>query len=152
MAQGLYHVRKQLYNKDREEFIDEPIPTQPVRIHNLGRSTHTTGVGSVWAMGSYNIGTNLTLQIVFEEFSTNTPNVFFRIRHGSIGTIDTPYLEAAGQETRMGGVRDPLESIESGTPAYLTVEALGPCSQGSFQGIGSVGNITIGAKVVGYFV
>lgn len=152
MAEGIKHIRKQLYNRDREEFVDEPIPTEPVRIFNLGRSAHTKGVGSVWAMGSYKIGTNLTLQIVFEEFSTNTPNVYFRIRHGSIGTIDAPYLEAAGQETRMGAVSEPLESIDSGTPAYLTVEALGPCSQGSFQGIGSVGNITIGAKVIGYFV
>jgi len=150
MAGKLQFLRRQLYNRAREEFIDEPIPTEPVRITKIGRSTYSKNVGSAWAMGSYNIGTELTLQLVFEEFSTNTPNVYFRIRHDKIGTIDTPYLEATGQETRIGGIFEPLESI--GTSGYLRVDALGPNVAGAFQGIGSVGNITIGAKVVGYFV
>ncbi|MDI6860215.1 MAG: hypothetical protein QMC85_06945 [Methanocellales archaeon] len=150
MPKTLQYHRRQLYDRSRETFVDEPIPTEPVRITKIGRSTYTKGVGSVWAMGSYNIGTEQTLQIVFEEFSTNTPNVYFRIRHDKIGTIDTPYLESAGQETRIGGIFDPLESI--GTSGYLRVDALGPFDGGKYQGIGSVGNINIGAKVVGYFI
>ena len=150
MAEKLQFLRRQLYNRAREEFIDEPIPTEPMRIFNVGRSKHSKNVGSPWNIGSYRMGTEQTLQIVFQEFSTNTPNVYFQVRHDNIGTIETPYLEAAGQETRIGGIFDPLESI--GTSGYLRVDALGPNVAGKFQGIGSVGNVTVGAKVVGYFI
>jgi len=150
MAERIQFLRRQMYNRAREEFIDEPIPTNPARIFGVGRSTHSKDVGSPWNIGSYYIGTEQTLQIVFEEFSTNTPNVYFQIRHDNVGTIETPYLEAAGQETRIGGISEPLESI--GTSGYLRVDALGPNIAGAFKGIGSVGNVTVGAKVVGYFI
>jgi len=151
MAEKLQYKREQLYDRARETFVDKPIPTEPVRIFGTGRSTYSKGVGSPWNVGSYNIGTEQVLQIVFEEFSTNTPNVYFQIRHDNIGTIDTPYLESAGQETRIGGIFEPLESI--GTSGYLRVDVLGPgSSDGTFEGIGSEGNIRLTAKLVGYFI
>lgn len=87
--------------------------------------------------------------MVFEDFNTNTPNVFFAIVHSRLGTVDLPIIEAMGGVTRIGGLDSPLESFGPGT---VKIYALGPGSTkaASFQGVGSVGRITISAKLLGY--
>ena len=133
-------------SKNPPEFVDEKIPTSPIRIFKQGRPSST----GTWFIGSHYIGTNQVLQITFESFNTNTPNVFFRLYHSRDGTLVLPYLEAAGQDTRIGDLHKPLESVGPGT---FQVDVLGPgSSSGVFEGVGSQGVNVLSAKILGYII
>ena len=152
MSNELQYQRRQYLDQSKNppEFVDEVIPTEPVRIFKQGRSGYTRSVGSFMLVGSYEVGTNQVMQIVFEDFNTNTPNVFFRLHHSRLGTLDLPYLESKGQETRIGDLNQPLESIPPGT---FRVDVIGPGSaNGAFEGIGSMGVNVFSSKVMGYIL
>ena len=145
---------KKLLDKRKPDLIDEMNPTVPMRLFNVGRGTATKGVGSAWLMGSKTLtGSPLTqtLQVVMERFNTNTPNVWFAIVHSRRGTVDTPYLESTGESGAIGDLYSPLESFGPGT---VKLYALGPGSSkaGRWQGVGSIGAITISGKLLGYLV
>jgi hypothetical protein len=145
---NIEYLRRQFLDESKNppEFVDEIIPTSPIRIFKQGRPSST----GTWMLGGYYIGTNQVLQITFEDFNTNTPNVFFRLYHSRDGTLDLPYLEAAGQETRIGDLHSPLESIGPGT---FQVDVMGPGSpDGNFQGVGTQGINVLSAKILGYII
>lgn len=146
----------QRYDKLRNppQFLDVPLLTQSFRVQNVGRNTRTVGAGSAWLMGSKTIiGTPIleekSILLTYESFATNTPNIFFAVVHSRLGTVDTIHLKGVGDEARIGGLDSPLEAFGPGT---VKLYALGPGSSkaGSFQGIGSVGRITLAGKLLGF--
>jgi hypothetical protein len=147
MSEVVY-CRKQFLDRSKNppEFVDDKIPTEPVRIFKQGRPSSL----GTWLIGSYYVGSNQVLQITFEDFNTNSANVYWRLYHSRDGTLDIPYLESAGQETRIGALTSPLESVGPGT---FRVDLLGPGSpDGNFAGAGSQGVNVFSAKILGYII
>lgn len=165
-AQPNYRIfRRQRFDLARNppDFVDEKIPTAPIRIGNFGHGTATLGVGSAWLLGSRRLvgsPNDITYQLLYRETITNTPNVFFALTHsrGSPKAFAGPFpgtelvwlLESRGAEIVLGRPDQPIAAFPPGT---LRLYALGPGSnktsgKGSppnIQGLGSPGRLAVGA-------
>lgn len=87
-------------------------PTNPIRIVK-GNMAGSSGGDTL--LGSATIPANKQGQVTAMRLLTGSPNTWFDIVHNKEGTIDTNYFEAAGGESDIGKIDQPIMSIPAGT-------------------------------------
>lgn len=112
------------------EYVDEELPTTTVQLggaSNVGRARapRGTAVGSLRLTGSYQPlapGT-YSLRVTRLSVFAGSREVTWYLRHSRTGTADIIYFPAPGQETRLGGPKNPVYAFGPGTLTYGFLEA-----------------------------
>lgn len=115
---------------DPPEYVDEELPTTTVKLRLPGRkgrerAPHGTAIGSIRLTGSYHETDRGTysLRVTRVSVASGSRETGFAVRHSRTGTLDIIYFPAAGQETRLGGPKEPVYSVGPGTLFYHFLEA-----------------------------
>jgi len=109
--------RREVYDNRRKEFIDDIIPTLTIK-----RAWKHRGTGTTAKVGSHYVAAGSSFLMTYLCISTSSPDFWWSIvargspHPGEIkGTVDYGYFEAAGAETRIGNIKEPVHSFGPGT-------------------------------------
>lgn len=135
--QGIVRYRPMLRSDGHNppRLVDKPLPTlEQLIFAEGGPGRGGAGEGSLpWILGSIPLGSGDVLNLTFIHMETNTPNVWFKIRHNHSGTaamdprggtMDSFHLAAKGGRSFISDPESPVRSFRG--PGTLTFEAFGP--------------------------
>ena len=134
-------LKRKILDKSRlsPQFVDEALPTVPVRLVKQIR-----GVNAGTVIGSHFVGSafgspagDATWKIGYQRFNVSGSTARFAITHSRKGTIDLPFFEGAGDEVLQSDpYREPIHVftpgsvrvrlLTSGTVAWYSAVLVGP--------------------------